>query len=458
MAPQETIRDSIFWVELDRIKPNPYQPRREFDQLRLQELADSIRMYGLLQPLTVTRTEIPLEDGGLRVEYELIAGERRLRASKLAGLAQIPVIIRTGEESDLLKLELAIIENLQREDLNPVDRARAFDRLNKEFKFTLTEIGRKLGRSREYVSNTVRLLQLPEHVLTYVAEGKLTEGHTRPLLMLGNRPDEQRTLAEEIVLKKLTVRETEAVARRIAQDKVTERYKINPEILALERQLTEHLGTRVQIEPRPVGGRVVISYFSAEELGTLLASLRLEEEAQLESDVFAGDALAVTQEDNRSGLVEELLADTVPLEIATVDDAILSDDLSEVFSPEAVPQTDERMFLAADGTLSEPIESVDESVITDVVKSDVGGYTAENVDVMDVPAPVLVDNVLVEDTVLNEVAEVMQERVLAENRPIHEEVVPLSFSTRDEMALLDDRSKDERSEDEDLYTVRNFSI
>jgi ParB family chromosome partitioning protein len=119
-------RDSIFWVEVDRIKPNPYQPRREFDQMKLQELADSIRMYGLLQPLTVTRSEVEREDGGLIAEYELIAGERRLRASKLAGLAQVPVIIRAGEESDQMKFELAIIENLQREDLNSVDRARAF--------------------------------------------------------------------------------------------------------------------------------------------------------------------------------------------------------------------------------------------------------------------------------------------------------------------------------------------
>jgi ParB family chromosome partitioning protein len=126
-------RDSIFWVEVERIKPNPYQPRREFNLAKLKELAESIRMYGLLQPLTVTRNEIPREDGGIGVEYELIAGERRLRASKLAGIAQIPVIIRTGEETDQMKLELAIIENLQREDLNPVDRAKAFMKLHKEF-------------------------------------------------------------------------------------------------------------------------------------------------------------------------------------------------------------------------------------------------------------------------------------------------------------------------------------
>src|SRR5574343_563104 len=121
--------DSVFWVDLDKIKPNPFQPRREFDQAQLQSLADSIRQYGVLQALVVTRKEVPKPDGGLAVEYELIAGERRLRASKLAGLSQVPVLIKTGDESDLMKLELAIIENIQREDLNPVDRARAFERL-----------------------------------------------------------------------------------------------------------------------------------------------------------------------------------------------------------------------------------------------------------------------------------------------------------------------------------------
>jgi len=287
-------RDSIFWVEIERVKPNPYQPRRDFDQGKLQELADSIRMYGLLQPLTVTRTEIPRADGGLSVEYELIAGERRLRASKLAGLTQIPVIIRTGEETDQMKLELAIIENLQREDLNPVDRAKAFMRLHKEFNFTHADIGKKVGKSREYVSNTLRLLSLPEAILGYLSEGRISEGHTRPLLMLNNRPEEQAVLAKEILLKRLTVRESESLARRVAQDRVSARHKIDPEILSLERTLTEKLGTRVQIEPREVGGRVVISFFSAEDLQTLLNSMKVAQEQGTVTSVFNGVPQAPT--------------------------------------------------------------------------------------------------------------------------------------------------------------------
>src|SRR3989344_8624950 len=124
--------DAIFWIEVDKIKPNPFQPRRDFDEVMLRSLADSIRQYGVLQALVVTRKEVEKPEGGIATEYELVAGERRLRAAKLAGLAQVPALIRTSEESDLMKLELAIIENIQREDLSPVDRARAFKRLVEE--------------------------------------------------------------------------------------------------------------------------------------------------------------------------------------------------------------------------------------------------------------------------------------------------------------------------------------
>jgi ParB family transcriptional regulator, chromosome partitioning protein len=297
MSESDIYRDSIFWVEVERIKPNPFQPRREFDESKLNELAESIRMYGLLQPLTVTRHERAREDGAISVSYELIAGERRLRASKIAGLSQVPVIIRTGEQTDQMKLELAIIENLQREDLNPIDRAVAFQKLYKEFSFTHIEIGKKVGKSREYVSNTIRLLSLPENMLTYLAEGRISEGHARPLMMLNDRPEEQAVLAKEILLRKLTVRESEALARRAAQDKVSAKHKINPEILELERSLTERLGTRVTIEPREVGGRVVISFFSPDDLEALLKAIQVEREGIMRTEnVFSGEMLRDTVE------------------------------------------------------------------------------------------------------------------------------------------------------------------
>lgn len=264
--------NSIFWVETDKISPNPYQPRKEFDPRALQDLADSIRQYGILQPLVVTRKEIESEDG-LSVNYELIAGERRLRASKLAGLPVVPVIIRAGEDSDKEKLELAIIENLQREDLNPIDRAQAFLKLYEEFKLTHADIGKKMGKSREYVSNTLRLLSLPEEIRTALAEKKIAEGHTRPLMMLSDRPEEQMTLFKEMVIKKLSVRESEKIAREIATEK-TRKKDLDPEMIQYQRKLSEKLGTRVSIEKREVGGKIVIDFFSPNDLQGILEMIQ----------------------------------------------------------------------------------------------------------------------------------------------------------------------------------------
>src|SRR3990167_9072563 len=265
--------NSIFWIDTDKIKPNPFQPRRDFDEARLQDLADSIKQYGVLQPLTVSRVEIEKEGGGLVTEYELIAGERRLRAARLARVSQVPVIIREGDTS-LMKLELAIIENLQREDLNVVDRARAFFRLVNEFKFTHNEVAKKMGRSREYVSNTLRILTLPEEILTGLSEGKITEGHTRPILMLVDHPEEQLVLFKEIVYKKITVREAERLARKIAYERVRKKEFIpDPEITELEEEFQDKLGTRVHIDRKELGGQIKIDFFSIEDLRTILDSI-----------------------------------------------------------------------------------------------------------------------------------------------------------------------------------------
>lgn len=262
--------NSIFWIDTDKIKPNPFQPRRDFDELRLQDLADSIKQYGVLQPLTVSRVEIEKEDVGIFTEYELIAGERRLRAAKIAGVSQVPVIIRVGDTA-MMKLELAIIENLQREDLNSVDRARAFFRLSNEFKFTHAEIAKKMGKSREYVSNTLRILALPEEVLKGLSEGRISEGHTRPILMLADHPEEQIVLFKEILYKKITVREAEKLARKIAYDRVRKKEFIpDPEIVEIEEEFQDKLGTRVHIERKETGGQIKIDFFSTEDLRSIL--------------------------------------------------------------------------------------------------------------------------------------------------------------------------------------------
>jgi ParB family chromosome partitioning protein len=265
--------DSIYWVEVDRIKPNPYQPRRTFDEAALASLAESIRQYGVLQPLTVVRKEIERPEEGIFVEYELIAGERRLRAAKLAGIMAVPVVIRAAEDSDRMKLELAIIENLQREDLSPIDRAEAFHRLVSEFGLKHTEISKRVGKSREYVSNTIRILALPQEIKTALAAGEITEGHSRPLLMLIDRPEEQMTLFRDVLARRLTVRDTEALARRVAIEKVRHKALVSPDLMSLEKQLSERLGTRVRIEKKDTGGKLMIDFFSPEDLTQLCLTL-----------------------------------------------------------------------------------------------------------------------------------------------------------------------------------------
>ncbi len=265
MDPGKQFYNSIFWVEVDRIKPNPFQPRKQFDEMALASLAESIRQYGVLQPLTVTKKETIKPDEGISVEYELIAGERRLRASKIAGLSLVPVVIRTAEDSDRMKLELAIIENLQREDLNPVDRAKAFQQLVDAFGLKHGDIGKKVGKSREYVSNTLRILNLTQEMLDALSQGEIVEGHTRPLLMLIDRPEEQNTLFHEIMAKRLNVRTAEQIARRIALEK-TRKADLTPEMMQFERELSDELGTRVRIEKGNSGGKVLIEFFTYEDL------------------------------------------------------------------------------------------------------------------------------------------------------------------------------------------------
>lgn len=277
--------NSIFWVEVEKIVPNPFQPRREFNEDKLKELSESIRMYGVLQPLVVTKREIIDEDGAFSSQYELIAGERRLRASKLAGLSQVPVIIRSGEETELMKLELAIIENLQREDLNAVDRALAFKQLAEQFGLSHSEVARKVGRSREYVSNSIRLLMLPETILNALRVGDISDGHARTLLMLNDRPEEQDVVFREILLKKLSVREVERIARKIATDKVRKKdLVISPGLIEIERQFTESLGTRVQIQKTDFGGKLTIDYFEEGDLQKILDLIHRGEEGIKKTD------------------------------------------------------------------------------------------------------------------------------------------------------------------------------
>ena len=311
--------NSIFWIDADKIKPNPFQPRREFDELRLRDLADSIRQYGILQPLTVSRIEVVKEDGGLAVEYELIAGERRLRASKLAGIQQVPVVIRVGDDN-LAKLELSIIENLQREDLNVVERARAFFRLVEEFNFTHGQIAEKVGKGRVYVSNSLRILALPQEILDALSATKISEGHTRPILMLADRPEQQMVLFREIIFKKLTVRDAEKIARRIAFDRIRKKeYLPDPELTEMEDKLQETLGTRVHIDRRENGGQITIDFFSNDDLKMIIELLKSNQEKSPQEMM---ERFINQQEQKEPKNLEEMIAAIPPEE----EDIAMSDD------------------------------------------------------------------------------------------------------------------------------------
>ena len=287
-------------MEVDKIRPNSMQPRRVFEEVKLKELSQSIRQYGVLQPLVVIREEKETTYG-VSVEYEIIAGERRWRASKLAGLYQVPVIIRE-ESSEKVKLELALIENLQREDLSPLDRADAFSQLVNEFKMRHHEVGAKMGKSREYVSNTIRLLSLPEEIQEGLRQGLITEGHTRPLLSLSKQGEEQTSLYKEIIYRKITVREAEEISRKLVRERTMRKIRaerIDPEVQELEQQISDVLKTRVSVERRGPTKKISIEFFSEDELSSFLSKIGVlgGGVATEEAPTLVEDEIGVPEED-----------------------------------------------------------------------------------------------------------------------------------------------------------------
>ena len=261
-------KESIFLIEIDRVKENPYQPRRDFNKEELQSLADSIREYGILQPLIVTKTEEETASG-IKVSYELVAGERRLKAAKMIGLNFIPAVIRQKTEGKQ-KLELALIENIQRADLNAVEKARGYQRLQKEFGLTQKEIALKIGQSRELVANAVRLLGLPVEIQRAIESGKISEGHGRAILAIDD-DNQKLAILNEIILKNLSVRAAESLGRQVmgVVKKVKEN-ALDPESKALESRLEEFFGTRVKLAKTGNRGKILIEFYSPEELNAIL--------------------------------------------------------------------------------------------------------------------------------------------------------------------------------------------
>ncbi len=268
--------EAIFHIEVDKIKPNPQQPRRLFDEAGLNELAASIREFGILQPLVVTKVEREVPTG-TEVEYYLIAGERRLLAAKKLGWERVPAIIRVAD-LDRERLELAVIENIQREDLNPVETARAFARLQDEFRLTQREIASRLGKSREVVANTMRLLDLPPFIQAAIEKNQISESHGRLLLTIDD-PGLQERLFNDLVNNQMTTRELRNRVRGTrpqVEEKIAEP-ELSPELKMLQEKLSTELGAPVKIQqhgnPPAVGGKITISFYSEEELKNIMERL-----------------------------------------------------------------------------------------------------------------------------------------------------------------------------------------
>jgi ParB family chromosome partitioning protein len=266
LIPQRhTNEAAIVEVAVGRVAPNPYQPRRRMDDGALEELASSIREHGVLQPILVMETI----DG-----YQLVAGERRLRAARLAGLERVPALVRQLADRD--QLEIALVENVQRSDLDPIDEATAYRQLVDEFGLTQDAVAGRVGKSRAAVANTMRLLDLHPDVQVAIAEGRLTEGHGRALG--GLAVDGQAHVIGTIVDQGLSVRQTEELVRRLREPRAARSVaapatRLDPDLERVEEDLRQRLGTKVSLSRSRKGGRIVIEYYSDEELGRLYERL-----------------------------------------------------------------------------------------------------------------------------------------------------------------------------------------
>jgi ParB family transcriptional regulator, chromosome partitioning protein len=263
-AAQPAVAEAPTHVRIDQIDPNPLQPRRVFESERLQELANSLRANGMIQPIVVRRS-------GAR--YQLVAGERRWRAAKLADLEVVPVVVQ--EIPDERLLEITLIENIQREDLNPIETALAFDRLSKDLNLSHEEIGERTGKDRSTITNLLRLLQLPPDIQNLLATRRLSQGHARCLL--GIPAELQRGVAEKVVAQGLSVRQVEALTQRMTETrkpKAPKEVQVDPNVKAAIQELERVLGTKVRIvEKSNNTGRIEIDYFSADDLDRIYTAI-----------------------------------------------------------------------------------------------------------------------------------------------------------------------------------------
>ena len=270
LIPKTGAGAGVETVDIDLITPNPHQPRASFEPAAMQELADSIREHGVLQPIVVTQA-----DSGMGpATYQLIAGERRLQAARMAGVTRMPVVVREAAGAELP--EIALVENLLREDLNPLEEAQAFRRLHDEFSMTQEHIAKRVGRSRGAVANMLRLLGLSQEVQESIRTGQITEGHARALLAIED-PRLRLDVWRKIVSDELTVRQAEEIARSLRAGtparRVARARRVDPHVRAIEDDLRHALGTPVAVKKGSRGGSIVIRFHSDEELEAIIEKI-----------------------------------------------------------------------------------------------------------------------------------------------------------------------------------------
>src|SRR5690606_684277 len=253
-------------IPIDECRTNPYQPRKTFDADALEELKVSIQEYGIIQPLIVRKSI---------KGYEIVAGERRFRAAKLAGFDEVPAIVKDYDDAKMM--EIALLENLQREDLTVIEEAMAYKSLIEELKLTQEELSQKIGKSRSHISNTIRLLSLPDHVITFVNNGQLSMGHARALLGLKNKEDLNQ-LVKKIIKEQLNVRQVERLVSELNEKKPKKKKKrtVKKDIFLLRQEeiLREHLGTNVKIEKNKNKGKIEIEFYTDDELEKIINLLK----------------------------------------------------------------------------------------------------------------------------------------------------------------------------------------
>ncbi|MBY0086770.1 ParB/RepB/Spo0J family partition protein [Brevibacillus sp. M2.1A] len=254
-------------VSINEIRPNPYQPRKEFEQSAIEELAQSIKEHGIIQPLIVRKSI---------KGYELVAGERRLRAAKVAGLKEVPVVVKAYTDQQLM--EIALIENLQRENLNPLEEAEAYDKLISHHDYTQEQLAQKIGKSRPHVANMLRLLQLPEKIRKMVSAAELSMGHSRALLGVTDKKVQQQ-LANDVVEKGLSVRQLEELVKQLNVSRETKKKKPaknEPVLIEMEERLRSRFGTSVKIKKGTKRGKIEIDFYSQEDLERIIEMLNIE--------------------------------------------------------------------------------------------------------------------------------------------------------------------------------------